>query len=49
MRKRKTILDDFRSSAGTKGARVLILSGVGTVVLNLACANIMVVVVCAFL
>ncbi|KAG2335271.1 hypothetical protein BDR05DRAFT_843481, partial [Suillus weaverae] len=44
MKKRKSILDDFRSSAGTKGARVLILSGVGTVGLNLACANIMVVV-----
>ncbi|KAG1785036.1 P-loop containing nucleoside triphosphate hydrolase protein [Suillus plorans] len=29
MKKRKDILDDFRSSAGTKGARVLILSGVG--------------------
>ncbi|KAG2063389.1 hypothetical protein BDR04DRAFT_1163790, partial [Suillus decipiens] len=27
MKKRKDILDDFRSSAGTKGARVLILSG----------------------
>ncbi|KAG1841574.1 P-loop containing nucleoside triphosphate hydrolase protein [Suillus subluteus] len=29
MKKRKGILDDFRSSARTKGARVLILSGVG--------------------
>lgn len=44
MKKRKDILDDFRSSVGTKGARVLILSGVGMVGLNLACANIMVVV-----
>ncbi|KAG2352396.1 P-loop containing nucleoside triphosphate hydrolase protein, partial [Suillus spraguei] len=44
MKKRKGILDDFRSSSGTKGARVLILSGVGMVGLNLACANLMVVV-----
>ncbi|KAG2335631.1 hypothetical protein BDR05DRAFT_898054 [Suillus weaverae] len=29
MRKRKDILDEFRSSTRTKGARVLILSGVG--------------------
>lgn len=45
MNKRKGILDEFRSSARTDGVRVLILSGVGMVGLNLACANIMVVMV----
>ncbi|KAG2062517.1 hypothetical protein BDR04DRAFT_990074, partial [Suillus decipiens] len=43
MKKRKEILDKFRSSARPDGARVLILSGVGMVGLNMACANIMVV------
>ncbi|KAG8214947.1 hypothetical protein J3R82DRAFT_10137 [Butyriboletus roseoflavus] len=41
--KRKLVLNEFRSSNHTTGARVLILSMVGTVGLNLACANIMVV------
>jgi SNF2 family DNA or RNA helicase len=49
MKKRKEILDKFRSSARPDGARVLILSGVGMVGLNLACANIMVVMVGVFL
>ncbi|KAG1744242.1 hypothetical protein EDB19DRAFT_1632838 [Suillus lakei] len=45
MKKHKGILDDFRTSVvGTKGACILILLGVGMVGLNLACANIMVVV-----
>jgi SNF2 family DNA or RNA helicase len=49
MRKRKGILDEFRSSTRPKGTRVLILSGVGMVGLNLACANIMLVMVSALL
>ncbi|KAG2366148.1 hypothetical protein BDR07DRAFT_1373763 [Suillus spraguei] len=43
MRKCKDILDEFRSSSRTDGVRVLILSRVGMIGLNLACANIMVV------
>jgi SNF2 family DNA or RNA helicase len=49
MKKRKDILDKFRSSTRPDGVRVLILSGVGMVGLNLACANIMVVMVCVLL
>jgi len=49
MRKRKAILDEFWSSARPDGVHVLILSGVGMVGLNLACANIMVVMVSVFL
>ncbi|KAG8220405.1 hypothetical protein J3R82DRAFT_3388 [Butyriboletus roseoflavus] len=43
LNKRKLVLNEFRSSNHTTGARVLILSMVGTIGLNLACANIMVV------
>ena len=43
--KRKSVLHEFRSSTRTAGARVLILSMVGTVGLNLACANVMVIAV----
>ncbi|KAH0826428.1 P-loop containing nucleoside triphosphate hydrolase protein [Lanmaoa asiatica] len=41
--KRKGVLNEFRSSTRDAGARVLILSMVGAVGLNLACANIMVI------
>ena len=47
--KRKLVLDAFRSSTRTAGPRVLILSMVGAVGLNLACANIMVISVRPFL
>ncbi|KAF9222839.1 hypothetical protein BS17DRAFT_818147 [Gyrodon lividus] len=40
---RKTILNEFRALTRDAGACVLILSSVGTVGLNLACANIMVI------
>ncbi|KAG1741027.1 P-loop containing nucleoside triphosphate hydrolase protein [Suillus occidentalis] len=43
MNKRNAVLGEFRSSTRKSGPRVLILSGVGMVGLNLACANIMVV------
>ncbi|KIJ57574.1 hypothetical protein HYDPIDRAFT_104092 [Hydnomerulius pinastri MD-312] len=42
--RRNQVLDEFRTSTRDKGSRVLILSNVGTVGLNLACANIMVIV-----
>lgn len=45
MNKRNAVLGEFRSSTRKSGPRVLILSGVGMVGLNLACANIMVVMV----
>ncbi|KAI6116603.1 P-loop containing nucleoside triphosphate hydrolase protein [Pisolithus croceorrhizus] len=41
--KRKSVLNEFRSSTRDAGARVLILSQVGMVGLNLACANIMII------
>jgi SNF2 family DNA or RNA helicase len=47
MSKRNTVLGAFRTSTRESGPRVLILSGVGMVGLNLACANIMVVMVCS--
>jgi SNF2 family DNA or RNA helicase len=43
--KRKKVLNEFRRSTSEAGARVLILSTVGAVGLNLACANIMIIVV----
>lgn len=43
--KRKKVLNEFRRSTPKAGARVLILSTVGAVGLNLACANIMIIVV----
>lgn len=43
--KRKSVLEEFRSSTREAGAHVLILSKVGTVGLNLACANIMIIAV----
>lgn len=45
MNKRNAVLGAFKSSTRKRGPRVLILSGVGMVGLNLACANIMVVMV----
>ncbi|KIO00764.1 hypothetical protein M404DRAFT_151975 [Pisolithus tinctorius Marx 270] len=44
LKKRQAALDDFRTSTRTTGHRVLIISNVGMVGLNLACANIMVIV-----
>ncbi|KAI6137600.1 P-loop containing nucleoside triphosphate hydrolase protein [Pisolithus tinctorius] len=44
LKKRQAALDDFRTSTRTKGHRVLIISNVGMVGLNLACANVMVIV-----
>ncbi|KIK23571.1 hypothetical protein PISMIDRAFT_100380 [Pisolithus microcarpus 441] len=41
--KRKSVLNEFRSSTRDAGARVLILSQVGMVGLNLACANVMII------
>ncbi|KAI5982172.1 P-loop containing nucleoside triphosphate hydrolase protein [Pisolithus albus] len=41
--KRKLVLNEFRSSTRDAGSRVLILSQVGMVGLNLACANIMII------
>ncbi|KAI6008989.1 P-loop containing nucleoside triphosphate hydrolase protein [Pisolithus microcarpus] len=41
--KRKSVLNEFRSSTRDAGSRVLILSLVGMVGLNLACANIMII------
>ncbi|KAI6138975.1 P-loop containing nucleoside triphosphate hydrolase protein [Pisolithus tinctorius] len=41
--KRKSVLNEFRRSTREAGARVLILSMVGMVGLNLACANIMII------
>ncbi|KAI6162766.1 P-loop containing nucleoside triphosphate hydrolase protein, partial [Pisolithus thermaeus] len=41
--KRKSVLNEFRSSTHDTGSRVLILSLVGMVGLNLACANIMII------
>jgi SNF2 family DNA or RNA helicase len=49
MNRRNTVLDAFRTSTCESGPRVLILSGVGIVGLNLACANILVVMVRAML
>jgi SNF2 family DNA or RNA helicase len=49
MNRRNTVLDAFRTSTRESGPRVLILSGVGIVGLNLACANILVVMVRAML
>ncbi|KAG2045712.1 hypothetical protein BDR06DRAFT_1015378 [Suillus hirtellus] len=43
MHRRKAVLESFRVSTRESGPRVLILSGVGAVGLNLACANIMIV------
>lgn len=45
MHRRKAVLENFRVSTRESGPRVLILSGVGAVGLNLACANIMIVMV----
>ncbi|KAG8213507.1 hypothetical protein J3R82DRAFT_12050 [Butyriboletus roseoflavus] len=44
LKKRSEALNAFRTSTTTQGPRVLILSSVGLVGLNLACANIMVLV-----
>ncbi|KAI6029042.1 P-loop containing nucleoside triphosphate hydrolase protein [Pisolithus microcarpus] len=44
LKKRQAAIDDFRTSTRMSGHRVLIISNVGMVGLNLACANIMVIV-----
>ena len=45
MKRRLESLSAFRTSTKNSGPRVLILSNVGVVGLNLACANIMVILV----
>lgn len=43
-KKRVQVLNEFRYS-DRKGARVLLISNVGSVGLNIACANILIIVV----
>ena len=45
IKQRQAALNSFRKSTRNHGDRVLILSAVGLVGLNLACANIMIIVV----
>jgi SNF2 family DNA or RNA helicase len=49
LNKRRIALEAFRKSTREHGPRVLILSTVGMVGLNLACANIMIMAVSRFL
>lgn len=49
LNKRKSVLEEFRASTREAGSRVLILSMVGMVGLNLACANVMIIAVSASL
>jgi superfamily II DNA/RNA helicase len=45
-RKRMATLQEFKSS-GRKGPRVLLISSVGALGLNIAFANVLIIVVCA--
>lgn len=48
-KKRQDAIETFRNSTPEAGCRVLILSNVGVVGLNLACANIMIILVRDFI
>ena len=45
--KRVALLNEFRL-CDRDGARVLLISNVGSIQLNMACANILIIVVCTY-